>query len=340
MFKKLKIKNFQSHKDTEFEFEPGINMIVGTSDSGKSAVFRALRWLMYNRPSGDAFCSHWADKQATVELELDTHTIFRSRKKAKQEYKLDDTSFSAFGTDVPEEIARALNMEEVNFQQQFDSPFLLDNTSGEVAQYFNKIAHLENIDKALKSLLQEERASKRNIERYTEDKAKTEKELAKYKELELIDDKLIVLETLDKSIDALADEMDEIKFTNSQLRQLQQELKIAPVVHSLVKELSDVLNLEKEQELFQELITPYKDVVVKIKELQAVGSCYTLLDKIIDFARSITDVENENKALLHRSTELSTISEDVYSLLKEITALEKRVEENTPDVCPLCGHSK
>jgi AAA15 family ATPase/GTPase len=39
--KKLRIKNFQIHKDLEIEFGP-ITTIVGPSDIGKSAVLRAL----------------------------------------------------------------------------------------------------------------------------------------------------------------------------------------------------------------------------------------------------------------------------------------------------------
>jgi len=55
MIKYLQIQNFQSHKDSLLEFDPGVNVIVGSSDSGKTAVIRALRWLVWNRPSGDAF---------------------------------------------------------------------------------------------------------------------------------------------------------------------------------------------------------------------------------------------------------------------------------------------
>lgn len=43
--KKLVVDNFQSHEHTEVEFGPGLNVIVGPSDHGKSALVRALRWL-------------------------------------------------------------------------------------------------------------------------------------------------------------------------------------------------------------------------------------------------------------------------------------------------------
>ena len=51
------IRNFQSHKKSILNLSKGVNVIVGKTDSGKSAIIRALRWLFTNTPSGDAFRS-------------------------------------------------------------------------------------------------------------------------------------------------------------------------------------------------------------------------------------------------------------------------------------------
>ena len=45
-------------------------MLVGTSNVGKSAVLRALRWVLMNNPAGDKFITHGKDV-AKVILELD-----------------------------------------------------------------------------------------------------------------------------------------------------------------------------------------------------------------------------------------------------------------------------
>ena len=61
MIDKIKIENIQSHKNTELNLSNGINVIVGSSNNGKSAILRALYWAIYNRPLGiDTLCSHWA----------------------------------------------------------------------------------------------------------------------------------------------------------------------------------------------------------------------------------------------------------------------------------------
>ena len=53
--KYLHLINFQSHLNTVIELHPGLNILVGESDQGKTAIIRALRWLFYNEPRGTGF---------------------------------------------------------------------------------------------------------------------------------------------------------------------------------------------------------------------------------------------------------------------------------------------
>ena len=62
MIKSLELFNFQSHAHTLIEFSDGVNIISGTSDSGKSAILRALRWVIRNEPSGLGVVSWWVFK--------------------------------------------------------------------------------------------------------------------------------------------------------------------------------------------------------------------------------------------------------------------------------------
>jgi exonuclease SbcC len=151
MIHSILITNFQSHKETELIFSPGVNIILGQSDSGKTAIFRALCWPTWNRPVGDEFRSDWGG-ETKIELRLDESRIIRSKDK-ENIYQIDDNEpLKAFGKDVPVEISKILNIDETNIQQQLDSPFLLTESPGEVAKHFNHIAHLEQIDKSLSFL--------------------------------------------------------------------------------------------------------------------------------------------------------------------------------------------
>ena len=149
MIESVKLKNFQSHKENTFSFTKGVNAIVGPSDSGKTAILRALRWLIWNRPLGDAFRSDWGG-DTEVAVTVDGQLITRYKHDNKHGYKIGKTDLKAIGTDVPEEVSTILNIDEINLQQQFDKPFLLADSPGEVAQHFNKVAHLENMDRAIK----------------------------------------------------------------------------------------------------------------------------------------------------------------------------------------------
>ena len=44
MINSIKIQNFQSHKNTTIKLKPGVNIITGSSDCGKSVDIRALKW--------------------------------------------------------------------------------------------------------------------------------------------------------------------------------------------------------------------------------------------------------------------------------------------------------
>lgn len=52
MIKSIELKNIQSHENTRLDFDKGINVIVGSSNNGKSAILRGLYWARYNRPLG------------------------------------------------------------------------------------------------------------------------------------------------------------------------------------------------------------------------------------------------------------------------------------------------
>ena len=55
MIDKIKIQNYQSHENTELELSPGINVIIGETDRGKTSILRALNWMFSNRPLGEGF---------------------------------------------------------------------------------------------------------------------------------------------------------------------------------------------------------------------------------------------------------------------------------------------
>jgi DNA repair protein SbcC/Rad50 len=156
MVESLVLSNFQAHTDLRIDLDPCVTVVVGPSDRGKSAILRALRWLCLNQPSGEAFVRDGA-RQASVEVVVDGEHVIRARGKGQNEYRLYQPDapkfFKALGTgNVPPEVAALLNVGQINFQGQHDSPFWFGETAGEVSRQLNQIINLGVIDDVLAKL--------------------------------------------------------------------------------------------------------------------------------------------------------------------------------------------
>jgi chromosome segregation ATPase len=165
--RKLTVENFQSHEHSEVIFGPGLNVIVGPSDFGKSALVRALRWLFYNEPRGANFISVWARTcRITVEMD-DGAKIARLRSTAgKNQYILqrpgeDELVYEGFGNEIPHEVVLASqirkvqvdehNSVELNFGAQLDGPFLLTENGAVRAKVIGQLGGVHILDWAQKS---------------------------------------------------------------------------------------------------------------------------------------------------------------------------------------------
>lgn len=195
MISKLRIRNFQSWPDTEIEFSPGLNVLVGSGDSGKTALSsRAIRWVQENRiratsnaPMGDAYVSRWAKKtsaKGTVTLLDDCDVTitrpdgsycrrFREAAKSKNDkeangYELNGERYTAIGVGVPDAVSQWFNWSEVNVQKQHDQAFLISKGAGEVSAFLNRTVKLDDIDahiSAAASLLRMEKANGIQLEK-------------------------------------------------------------------------------------------------------------------------------------------------------------------------------
>lgn len=156
MIESIHLHNFQCHKDLTLALGRS-TVLQGGSDHGKTAVLRALYWVIYNEPQGAEFVSYWAQKPAKtgfkfkegeyteVSVVVDGHTIVRRRDNDFNGYTVDGVQYEALRGSVPEAVTALLNLSDVSVQKQMDAPFLLSMTSGEAAQFLNRLAGLEDV---------------------------------------------------------------------------------------------------------------------------------------------------------------------------------------------------
>jgi exonuclease SbcC len=308
--KSIRIQNFQSHKDTSLHLHQGVNVITGQTDSGKSAIMRALRWVAFNRPMGNEFRSWWARErggETKVEIELEDGSIVRRiRTTSKNQYELVEQDgkefvFESFGTSVPEEIQEVLGIGDLNWQNQHDAPFLLSSatSSGEVARRLNEVSDLKSIDSTISYA-----ASK-----IREHKAKS---LQAQERVTSIQDKL----------DNMPD---------------QKRMKdLMEVVSDILKKL---ISLQKAASRLKRTISDYEDSKDRLKKAKSKASeeLDPLFSEVDQLLITLKSKKNRQDGLQKLLDGYMAIFQNLKKTAKEAKEIQKEFEEAFPNTCPLCG---
>ena len=237
MIESISIRGFQSHKDTELVFVPGINAIIGASSHGKTAIIRALEWDRTNRPLSDRYINDGM-KFAHVAVKLDGHIAERYRdRSSKNEYKFDGQEFSAMGSDVPDCITNAFDFAELNVQGQFDPYFLLYESGGQKAAFINRILRLDEGDELLKWLNSERRRADSDVKTYRANVETLTESLKRFENLDEFGSKLDIYEK--KNADASMKQMrfDMVTTFVASAHQLQGKLKALPDYDAKLRKL-------------------------------------------------------------------------------------------------------
>ena len=305
----LQLNNFQSHKKTVLELHPNVNVIVGSSDGGKTAIIRALRWLAKNRPVGDAFRSHWGG-DTIVSAEIENQLVQRKKTKSDNQYilvsdveeamagnKEVEEIYEGFGQDVPDDIFRVLGFDELNMQFQMDSPFLLSKTSGEVSRYLNSVMSLDIIDICNKNLISMQRKSNQKIQIIKKQRQELNDQLQEFDNLDKIEELVSRAEEIQENINAYKKEREEL---------------------SLLLE-----SIEKYSKSLAELGDVKKDEALVNKAIEVIEEYNESYDNREALSKLITNIDNQSQKLL--------------KLKNKLKALKQELHEKMPDQCPLCG---
>lgn len=349
MIQEISLQNFQSHPDTELKLHQGINSIIGSSDSGKSAILRALYWIINNRPSGDNFISYWAKDNKgkikdTTEVKVFSGGKSASRFKSPEAngYSVDNATLEAIRTDVPEQIQSFFNLSEVNIQKQLDAPFLISESAGSIARFFNSIIKLDSIDVALVSIEKKKRNNKADLKQAEELLEEAEKHIEEFDWIPEAEDLLNKAEKYNISIESKRKEQENIKnqliSLESQLEIIENSKKILSA-ESFIDELTEIENdiLQKNKELNEVLgsISSYEEQTNRIQEHSQLSKIADegLLEKAESLDVKITDRINDSAVLKISMIKYIELSEKIT----DSESIIEQVQSELPDVCPTCG---
>lgn len=344
MIKSITLQNFQSHKDNTVDFCDGVNAIVGQSDSGKTAILRAINWVVNNKPTGEAFQSSWGG-ETIVSIALDSGVIVkRGRSASDNYYMIDDEAFRAFGQNVPIEVREAMNLEEINIEKQMDSPFLLGSSPGEVAKILNKIVDLEGIDSAISNIRREKMKADQEFRTEKVRWADTVEELKQY-------DYLISMEEDVADVEALLQQSVD---TNKKIEWINRLIADMTKQETAIKTNAPILDMEKDvntcQIKYDELKTNFRKMTAikaLVNKQRTIAQEITQHNRVLENEKTVQMCSNLLVQIKVHHTKLKKINslldnvdrEDKKRAVHQVTIkkLESKFNDLMPDFCPLCG---
>lgn len=345
MLQQAIIKNFESHAHSEITFEPGINVVIGLSDAGKSALFRAIQWALFNHPTGDAFVRK-GESVAEVSVAFsDGHTVTRRKTKSSNLYYLDKREYKAFGSDVPEDIVQAINLDRgLNVQGQIDPIYLLQASPGEVARHWNDMAHLDAIDRSLSQLQGWERSAKSEWKRESERVKSLESSLAEYEGLDDLEVKLQEAEEQQERANALRETRQGLYNAIRKTREATEKIEELKPILAWQGTVEEAENLRetlerkrREEKRLVEAANRYRTSQYHINKLEAKAQWSSTMDKATALRDELKDKRQQRERWKRVIKAIQSASEAVQSAKDRLEGYESEWHEKAPDTCPLCN---
>ncbi|WP_035571268.1 AAA family ATPase [Halonatronum saccharophilum] len=362
IIKSVEIYNFQSHKDTKIDFDKGLNVITGPSDQGKSAIIRAIRWVLYNEPRGDDFIRH-GHKECHVGVELGSgYKIIRKKTPSKNRYILvepggEEHIFERIGSGVPEEILNIHRMRKVqldnkdeislNMDFQLEGAFLLTDTGSTRAKVLGRLINVHLVDLAIRNTKNEKNRLGIRTKDLDEELKKDKKSLEEFSHLdemkEDIDNKKELLARLKDTQSKLSDlynckeklsgidgELNSLKLTLDKLGFVEQ---LDNIYNTLTQKHKRLLEGEELLKNKTELTADYKkndELLSKLEGIEEGNKLYIeLIDKHNRFKltkRLADDYKVKEKRIKNGKRYLANFSnlDQLEGLYDKIEVLEDR----------------
>ena len=156
LLERLSVTNFQSIANADIELG-SFTVIVGPSNSGKSALLRALRAVVRNLNSPSAVRA--GKKLLTSEVYFNGHTVSIERGKSSSTYRIElpngkEEVYTKAGRDVPEDVQNLLGLPkpedtpDLVFSSQIEPPFLLAVTGSTAAKVLGDLTNVSKLHAA------------------------------------------------------------------------------------------------------------------------------------------------------------------------------------------------
>jgi exonuclease SbcC len=334
--KEVVLINWMSHLHTVIKFDKGMNVITGTSDSGKSAVYRALEYIYHMGQEGyRSFHPGWVRHKASnaiIQVVYDDGYMLERVKGEKNEvrlYKDNEIVYEKLkaGTSYDKEILDFLGnppyertLGSFSFSHQHDPAFLVSQSKDAIPKIISKLSNSGDYDRAAE-LLKTENLSFNPIIKSSETKIKEIKN--ELKSFEDLDDDISKYETLEIAIQ----EAQDIEQTMSSMIYIRDTGRAKKIE---LDSLIEINNKEKEK---LNCLEDLDDIQIVADQISSLKSYST---EISNKEQDIADLLNENsKAEYFISPEfIEAISymDDCILSINNLTDFENSLGELNEDL--------
>lgn len=339
--KRITIENFQSHKKTVIEPAPAgqLTVIVGPSDTGKTVIIRALRWLFYNQPQGIDFIRTGATfARVTVEYESG-HKVIRERTVSTNRYKIiaPDANtpqvFEGFGNSVPLEVQEITGIRPVrigdenyllNLAEQLDGPFLgaKQISSPARAKVLGKLAGTEEIDLAGQEVGTDLYRRGQDEKRLKSEIAALEGQIKQFDYLPALKEKVEQLQEIMASVKTAQERKTKLENLRFSLETVNQNITQC---NQVIKRWQNLGEVEKAVTQLEQLIERKRTVQAYQRNLltaeQGIQASQTVLDRLI-YLPEAEDMVVMAETLLNRLNWLKQLKNNLDNVSAAIVHAE------------------
>lgn len=336
---KIILHNFQGYKDETIVLKPGLNVLHGSSDSGKTSILRAISFVLYNYPRAKTLI-HSGEEETRVTIcfsdGISVTRILGDRNDvevidAKGHKKL----YPKIDKTLPDEVKKALgNPPEdefngfISYADQFSRMFLVDLNSTDLSRSLSHLSGIEILEETAKELMSNyksvEKQSKLDDRKYRNllDERAAYSFLDEYEsKTNILSKELNEIDSLQKEIDNLSLFVDDLDCSvtaecldncNNILNSINDVIVLINDVHKISDEWDkmQIFNLIIEKNIshdcLQLLNNLLNDIDAEIINIQSVktlsdqfDSCESINDRYADIKTAGQNLSAEHKTLIN-----------------------------------------
>lgn len=337
MLTSVQVHNYQSLQDVSVLLGP-LTVIVGPSNTGKSAFVRAMQAWAFNQNGTDFITRGEKFTSVTVAMD-DAESISWTKQRAGgAEYSQLGNVFTKLGTSVPDEIRNALNIERIDidgtkmlpqFAGQFDSPFLLTESAAKAARVIAKVTHLDVVMTAASAANKDLRRAKQKADSLEEQTKDKQDALISYAGLPARKERLVELEKWAKEVEEAAELAREDTSSLRRLTQLDSFLSLPTVPLRAVQEANTRCGH----------LSSCMDVAQELRVIEATLKAPTISSLVMDAAVTQAGEAFQDLSTLEaiQAIDAALAVLDTSILEQESSINELNSELRKFGTCPTCG---